>query len=51
MVDSTAFSLCKDNNMSMRVFGMQPEGNIDQAIRGADIGTLVSNSVTATETL
>ncbi|MEF3322160.1 MULTISPECIES: UMP kinase [Gulosibacter] len=51
VVDSTAFSLCKDNNMSMRVFGMQPEGNIDRAIRGADIGTLVSNSVSEIETV
>jgi len=44
VVDSTAFSLCMDNGMDMRVFGMSPEGNIERAIRGADIGTLVSNS-------
>jgi uridylate kinase len=29
--------------MPMRVFGMEPEGNIAKAIRGDDIGTLVSN--------
>lgn len=45
VVDSTAFSLCMDNGMDMRVFGMSPEGNIERAIRGADIGTLVSNSL------
>jgi uridylate kinase len=43
VVDSTAFSLCMDNGMPMRVFGMEPEGNIAKAIRGDDIGTLVSN--------
>ena len=43
VVDSTAFSLCMDNGMPMRVFGMEPSGNIVKAIRGDDIGTLVSN--------
>ncbi len=43
VVDSTAFSLCMDNGMPMRVFGMEPEGNIAKAIRGDNIGTLVSN--------
>lgn len=46
VVDSTSFSLCMDNNMEMQVFGMQPEGNIDCAIRGEQIGTRVANSVT-----
>ncbi|RRJ86085.1 UMP kinase [Gulosibacter macacae] len=45
VVDSTAFSLCMDNKMDMRVFGMSPDGNIDKALRGAEIGTLVSNQV------
>ncbi|MEN9751531.1 MAG: hypothetical protein RLZZ600_578 [Actinomycetota bacterium] len=43
VVDSTAFSLCMDNNMPMRVFGMEPEGNITKAIKGEAIGTLVTN--------
>jgi uridylate kinase len=43
VVDSTAFSLCMDNHMPMRVFGMAPEGNVKAAIRGERIGTLVSN--------
>lgn len=42
VVDSTAFSLCMDNNMPMRVFGMQGTGNITDAIRGKKIGTLVT---------
>lgn len=44
VVDSTAFSLCMDNGMPMHVFGMEPEGNVEKAILGARIGTLVSNS-------
>jgi uridylate kinase len=43
VVDSTAFSLCMDNNMPMRVFGMEPAGNITRAIKGEPIGTLVTN--------
>ena len=47
VVDSTAFSLCMDNGMAMRVFGMEPAGNVTAAILGADLGTLVSNGVPA----
>jgi uridylate kinase len=43
VVDSTAFSLCMDNRMPMRVFGMQPAGNVTDAILGKGLGTLVSN--------
>lgn len=43
VVDSTAFSLCMDNGMPMQVFGMEPAGNVAKAIRGAQLGTLVSN--------
>ena len=42
VVDSTAFSLCMDNKMPMRVFGMEPAGNVTRAIVGEHIGTLVS---------
>lgn len=41
VVDSTAFSLCMDNGMPMRVFGMEPAGNVTAALRGAALGTLV----------
>jgi len=41
VVDSTAFSLCMDNGMPMRVFGMEPSGNVTAAIRGEQLGTLV----------
>ena len=42
VVDATAFSLCMDNKMPMRVFGMQGKGNVTEAIRGAQIGTTVT---------
>ncbi|WP_243225431.1 UMP kinase [Microbacterium sp. CIAB417] len=42
VVDSTAFSLCMDNSMDMRVFGMEPSGNITRALLGETIGTLVT---------
>lgn len=41
VVDSTAFSLCMDNGMPMRVFGMEPAGNVTAAIRGENLGTVV----------
>lgn len=42
VVDATAFSLCMDNSLPMRVFGMQGDGNLERAIMGEDIGTVVS---------
>jgi uridylate kinase len=43
VIDATAFALCRDNNLPMRVFGMEPGGNITRAILGENIGTVVSN--------
>jgi uridylate kinase len=42
VVDATAFSLCMDNKMPMRVFGMQGKGNVADAIKGKKIGTSVT---------
>ncbi|GAB2507811.1 UMP kinase [Microbacterium petrolearium] len=42
VVDSTAFSLCMDNGMDMRVFGMEPTGNVTKALLGEEIGTIVT---------
>ena len=42
VVDSTAFSLCKDNGVRMRVFGMSEAGNVTRALQGEKIGTLVT---------
>ncbi len=41
VVDSTAFSLCMDNRMPMRVFGMDGERQLTRAILGEPVGTLV----------
>ncbi|RJF43089.1 UMP kinase [Actinomyces sp. 2119] len=42
VVDAAAFSLCRDNRLTMRVFGMGEPGNISRAVLGEKIGTLVS---------
>ena len=41
VMDSTATSLCMDNEIPILVFGLDDEGNIQKAIRGEKIGTLV----------
>jgi uridylate kinase len=43
VIDATAFALCRDNNLPMRIFGMEPAGSITRAILGERIGTVVSN--------
>lgn len=43
VMDSTATSLCMDNNIPILVFGLEEEGNIKRAISGEKIGTLVSS--------
>ncbi|HHT41267.1 MAG TPA: UMP kinase [Actinomyces sp.] len=43
VVDAAAFSLCQDNNLNMRVFGMNEPGNVTSALLGQKIGTLVAN--------
>ncbi|MBB3661388.1 MULTISPECIES: UMP kinase [Prauserella salsuginis group] len=42
VADTTAFSLCMDNNMPIIVFNLLTEGNIARAVSGERIGTLVS---------
>ena len=41
VMDSTAISLCKDNNIPLLVFAMDNPENIVKAIKGEKIGTLV----------
>jgi uridylate kinase len=45
VMDSTAFSLCMDNNMPIIVFDMFKEGNLKSAITGKPIGTLVTEKL------
>lgn len=42
VMDATAFSMCRDNSMAMRIFGMNEPGNVTRALLGERIGTLVS---------
>lgn len=42
VMDATAFSLCMDNGLNTRVFGMSEPGNVTSALLGETIGTLVS---------
>jgi uridylate kinase len=41
VMDSTAFSLCMENNMPIMVFNMHDKGSIKRAVQGEKIGTLV----------
>ncbi|MCW7487577.1 MULTISPECIES: UMP kinase [Leptospira] len=44
VMDSTALSLCMDNNMPIIVFDIFKAGNLRKLIDGEPIGTLISNS-------
>ena len=44
VMDAAAFSLCKDNNMPIVVFGLNPEGSIKKIVFGEKIGTIVTPS-------
>ena len=41
VMDSTAISLCKDNNIPLIVFAMSEKGNMVKAVKGEKVGTLV----------
>lgn len=45
VMDSTATSLCMDNNIPLLVFALNEDGNIRRAICGEDIGTIVRKGV------
>src|SRR5688572_14489566 len=42
VMDSTALSLCKDNDLPIYVFNMSDERNIDRIVNGERVGTLVT---------
>jgi uridylate kinase len=41
VMDTTAISLCKDNNLPIIVFNLRKRGNIKKAVLGQKVGTLV----------
>ena len=44
VMDMTAFTLCKENNLPIIVFDMDTPGNLLQLMEGKNVGTLVSAS-------
>ena len=42
VMDTTAVSLCRDNNMPMMVFSMREQGNITRVVGGEQMGSLVT---------
>jgi len=43
IMDLTAFTLCRENNLPIVVFDMNLQGNLLKIVRGEKIGTIVSN--------
>jgi uridylate kinase len=43
VMDLTAFTLCKENNLPIIVFNMDTPGNLLKLLKGEKVGTLVSN--------
>lgn len=41
IMDMTAFTLCRENNLPIIVFDMNTKGNLEKVVSGEDIGTLV----------
>src|SRR3954451_2419150 len=49
VADATAISLCMDNELPIVLCNLLTEGNIDRAVRGEKIGTLVTTAAGAEE--
>ncbi len=47
VMDSTALSLCMDNDLPIYVFNMADEANMDRIVSGEKVGTLVCSRVAA----
>ncbi len=41
IMDMTAFTLCRENNLPIIVFNMNTKGNLEKVVAGEEIGTLV----------
>lgn len=42
VMDMTAVTLCKENNLPIRVFNMNVKGNLEKLINGEKIGTIIT---------
>ena len=47
VMDSTALSLCMDNDLPIYVFNMADDANVDRIVNGERVGTLVSSEAHA----
>ena len=45
VMDMTAFSLCRENNLPIIVFNMIKKGNILKAVSGEKVGTLIEGGI------
>jgi uridylate kinase len=45
VMDSTASSLCMDNDIPLIVFSIMEQGNIKRAVMGEKIGTIVRGKI------
>lgn len=43
IMDLTAFTMCKENNIPIVVFDMNTKGNLEKLMQGKDIGTVIQN--------
>ena len=43
VMDITAFTMCRENNLPVIVFNMNTKGNLVKLISGEKIGTLIKN--------
>jgi uridylate kinase len=43
VMDMTAISLCKENNLPLRVFNVNKPGDLKKIIMGEQIGTLIKD--------
>lgn len=44
VMDLTAFTLCKENDMPIVVFDVNRDGELNRVVAGEDVGTVVSNN-------
>ena len=49
VMDSTAIAQCMEHELPILVFNFRVDGNIERAVRGEDVGTLVTSKVPATK--
>lgn len=42
VMDMTAFTLCKENDLPIIVFNMNTQGNLKRIIEGDKVGTIVA---------